>query len=53
MTYGVFTSDTLEIAQTKHWALCLYCNDDKTVIGAKLYNGTDEDTISIDDFKNS
>ena len=43
MTYGVFTSDTLEIAQTKHWALCLYCNDDKTVIGAKLYNGTDED----------
>ncbi len=42
MTYGVFTSEKLEIAQTRYWALCLYCNDDKTVIGAKLYNGTDE-----------
>lgn len=42
MKYGVFTSDRLEIAQTKHWALCLYCNEDKSVIGAMLYNGTDE-----------
>jgi hypothetical protein len=42
MEYGVFTSAALEIANTRYWALCLYCNSDKSIIGAKLYNGVDE-----------
>lgn len=42
MEYGVYTSDTLEIAQTRFWTLCLYCNADKSIIGAKLYNGVDD-----------
>lgn len=43
MEYGVFTSPELEIAQTRRWALCFYCNSDKSRIGAKLYRGTDDD----------
>ncbi len=42
MEYGVFTSRNLEIAQTRCWALCFYCNQDKSVLGARLYHGTDE-----------
>jgi len=42
MEYGVFTSDLSEIAQTRYWTLYLYCNKDKSIIGAKLYNGNDE-----------
>ena len=43
MENGVYTSLYLEIAQTKHWAICLYCNSKKSVIGARLYNGVDDD----------
>lgn len=42
MEYGVFTSSLLEVAQTRHWALCFYCNEDKSVIGAELYNGVED-----------
>ena len=42
MEYGVYTSSYLEIAQTRYWAICFYCNSEKTIIGARLYNGTDE-----------
>lgn len=41
MEYGIFTSPSLEIAQTRCWSLCLYCGIDKSVVGAKLYNGVD------------
>lgn len=41
MKYGVYTSNDLEIAQTKKWALCFYNNDDKSIIGAELYKGED------------
>lgn len=43
MEYGVFTSESLEIAQTRLWTVCLYRDDKKPVIGAKLYNGIDYD----------
>lgn len=42
MEYGVFTSALLEVAQTRYWALCLYCNEDKSLIGAELYNGVED-----------
>lgn len=42
MEYGIFSSALLEIAQTKYWALCFYCNADKSMIGSRLYNGVDE-----------
>lgn len=39
MEYGVFTSPQLEIAITGYWSLCFYCNDDRSMMGARLYNG--------------
>lgn len=42
MENGVYTSVNLEIAQTKHWAICFYCNSEKSVIGAELYYGIDD-----------
>jgi hypothetical protein len=42
MEYGIFTSKHLEIAQSRFWTICFYCDSDKTNIGVKLYNGTDE-----------
>ena len=42
MENGVYTSLDLEVAQTKHWAICFYCNHEKSVIGAELYNGVDD-----------
>jgi hypothetical protein len=43
MEYGVFTSNSLEIANTKFWTLCFYCNCDTTNICAELYNGINDD----------
>jgi hypothetical protein len=42
MEYGIYTSSNLEVAKTKYWALVIYCNDDKTVFGSKLYNGSED-----------
>ncbi len=42
MEYGIFTSQFLEIAQTKFWTLCLSCNHDKSILSAELYNGIDD-----------
>lgn len=42
MKLGVFTSPHLETAVSGIWAICLYCSDDKSVIGARLYRGTPE-----------
>lgn len=42
MENGVYTSLDLEVAQTKHWAICFYCNSEKSVIGAELYHGVDD-----------
>ena len=42
MAYGVFTSKTLEIAESVHWALVFYARENPSVIGAELYNGTGE-----------
>lgn len=42
MKYGVFTSETLEIALTKNWALCLYYDIERSAIGSKLYRGDEE-----------
>jgi hypothetical protein len=39
MEYGVFTSPLLEIAITGYWSLCIYCTDDRSMMGARLYNG--------------
>ena len=47
MEYGVFTSELLEIAQTRCWNLCLYCNLDKSIIGVKLYNGLDKEKTLV------
>lgn len=47
MEYGVFTSSSLEIAQTRYWTLCFYCNDDKSIIGSKLYNGINDKKVLI------
>lgn len=41
MEYGIFTSPTLEIAQTRFWSLCLSCDQEKTFINAELYKGVD------------
>lgn len=43
MNYGVYTSMHLQIAHSRYWTFCLYCNNEKSIIGAKLYNGTDSD----------
>ncbi len=45
MEYGIFTSNSIEIAQTRSWTLCLYCNHNKTILSAELYNGIDENKI--------
>ncbi len=42
MEYGIFTSTTMEVAQTRFWTLCLYCNSEKTILSAELYNGMDD-----------
>ena len=42
MEYGVFSSTNLEIAQTMHWTLCFFCNPEKSLIGAKLYYGSND-----------
>lgn len=47
MEYGVYTSALIEIAQTKAWTLCFYCDNDKTIIGAKLYNGIDNNKTLV------
>ena len=47
MEYGVYTSLNMEIAQTRQWAICFYCNEDKTIIGAKLYKGIDENKTLV------
>ena len=41
MEYGIFTSQLMEIAQTRFWTLCLHCNANKSIISAELYNGVD------------
>jgi hypothetical protein len=47
MNYGVFTSLDLEIAQTKYWAICFSCNEDKTIISSRLYKGIDENKTLV------
>lgn len=47
MEYGIFTSQLMEIAQTKFWALCLYSNADKSMISAELYNGVDNNKTLV------
>lgn len=42
MEYGIFTSQFIEIAQTKQWTLCLYGNPNPSIIGAQLYRGLDD-----------
>lgn len=41
MEYGVFSSKRLEIAHSRFWSICFYCDENKANIGVKLYNGTD------------
>lgn len=43
MEYGVFTSKTVEIVQTRMWAICLYMDVNREIMGAKLYHGIDDD----------
>jgi len=47
MHYGVFTSELLEIAQTRLWALCFYGDAEKSLIGTRLYKGIDTDKCLI------
>ncbi len=42
MEYGIFTSTTMEIAQTRFWTLCLSCNIEKSILSVELYNGMDD-----------
>jgi hypothetical protein len=36
---GVYKNRISEIIETEKLALCYYCNEDKSVIGVKVYEG--------------
>ncbi len=40
---GVYTSQSLEIAESAKWAIALYGGEDGDVLGAKLYFGTENE----------
>ena len=36
---GIYKSSRMEIVETERFALVYYCNDDKSILGTKLYEG--------------